>query len=259
MAPILDPVNFFWGFQPHKSLIFFSSLTKSNSLQTRAQQEVERLSGVPNLPPALWWNSMFLFSVYLPWSWSLQSQERYRREMMRMIKKLMLMIMIIDNDRVEDDHDDYGKKRWCSYAGWRQMAPWGAEAPPQKPGRRPRNMKRKISKMKNIPKEKLYTWNQIWIRQWFNCTSISNLYTWEAELKGATTQFYCWCCICKRKKVCLINYSLFKILHDVVKKQERQLQLKIMQWWVNAGINTPVCSWPIACPNPTLPPSPLLP
>ena len=30
---------------------------------------------------------------------------------MRMIKKLMLMIMIIDNDRVEDDHDDYGKKR----------------------------------------------------------------------------------------------------------------------------------------------------
>ena len=29
---------------------------------------------------------------------------------MRMIKKLMLMIMIIDNDRVKDDHDDYCKK-----------------------------------------------------------------------------------------------------------------------------------------------------
>ena len=29
---------------------------------------------------------------------------------MRMIKKLVLMIMIIDNDRVVDDHDDYGKK-----------------------------------------------------------------------------------------------------------------------------------------------------
>ena len=53
-----------------------------------------------------------------------------------------------------------------------------------------------------------------------------------------------------------MNTVLFKILHDVVKKQERQLQLKIMQWWVNAGINTPVCSWPIACPNPT--PSPPL-
>ena len=136
------------------------------------------------------------------------------------------------------------------------MAPWGAEAPPQKPGRRPRNMKRKISQMKNIPKEKLYPWNQIWIRQWFNCTSISNLYTWEAELKGATTQFYCWCCICKRKKVCLMNTGLFKILHNVVKKRERQLQLKIMQWWVNAGINTPVCSWPIACPNSTPSPPP---
>ena len=83
----------------------------------------------------------------------------------------------------------------------------------------------------------------------FQCTV--GRQNWNEQLLNCTVS-----CICKSWKVCLINNGLFKILYDVVKKRERQLQLKIMQWWVNAGINTPVCSWPIACPNST--PSPPL-